>query len=147
MWEHLATELRPEILLRVALTVIAGLILGVERERHGRAAGLRTTLLVSLSACIVMIVSDSFYLNSVHAIGSVPAWHPDPARLAAGALSAWVSRGWRDHSPVESYRSGVTTAATLWFATVIGLAFDPAPLVLACLVTVCFRCVVSGPHA
>ena len=53
-----------EILIRVGLSALAGTLLGIERERHGRAAGLRTTLLVSMAACIAMIISDQFYRNS-----------------------------------------------------------------------------------
>jgi len=124
MWTDLATDLRPEILARIAMSLLVGLVLGLERERHGRAAGLRTILLVSLSSCIVMIVSERFYTTSLAAIGSAPAWHPDPSRLAAGALSGMGFLG----AGVIIRQSGriiqgVTTAATLWFATVIGLAF------------------------
>jgi putative Mg2+ transporter-C (MgtC) family protein len=54
MLNEILIDMRPEILLRIGLTLAAGFILGIERERHGRAAGLRTTLLVSLSACAVM---------------------------------------------------------------------------------------------
>lgn len=124
MWDSLATELRPEIVLRVALTLATGCILGIERERHGRAAGLRTTLLVSLSACVVMIISDFFYVQSLHETGNAPAWHPDPARLAAGALSGmgFLGAGVIIRQSNHLVR-GVTTAATLWFATVIGLSF------------------------
>jgi putative Mg2+ transporter-C (MgtC) family protein len=124
MWETIAYELRPEILLRVALTLITGVILGVEREQHGRAAGLRTVLLVSLAACLAMIVSDSFYLSSLAVTGTDPAWHPDPARLAAGVLSGmgFLGAGVIIRQTSHVVR-GVTTAATLWFATVIGLAY------------------------
>jgi len=45
----------PEIALRLALTVAAGGLLGAERSKTGHAAGLRTTLLVSLAASVAMI--------------------------------------------------------------------------------------------
>ncbi|MEI6149256.1 MAG: MgtC/SapB family protein [bacterium] len=124
MWDYLKSDLNLEILARVGLTLAMGAILGFERERHGRAAGLRTTLLVSLSSCVAMIVSDSFYLKSLAATGTAASWHPDPARLAAGVLSGMGFLGAgviiRQSSHIVW---GVTTAATLWFATVIGLAF------------------------
>ncbi len=87
LWDALRVDLRSEILIRVGLAALAGFILGFERERHGRAAGLRTTLLVTVSACVVMIISDSFYLSSLRDTKGALSWHPDPARLAAGALS------------------------------------------------------------
>lgn len=123
-WESIATDLRPELLLRIALTALAGFILGVERERHGRAAGLRTTLLVSLSSCVAMIVSDSFYLDSLKDTTAAGSWHPDPARLAAGVLTGMGFLGAGVIIRQSNYLiRGVTTAATMWFATVMGLAF------------------------
>ncbi len=121
-WETLLHDLRPEILIRLALALTAGFFIGAERESHGRAAGLRTTLLVCLSSCVAMIVSDAFYQQSFAQQGP-SNWHPDPARLAAGILAgmgflgAGVIVHQRDHIV-----QGVTTAATLWFAAIIGLA-------------------------
>jgi putative Mg2+ transporter-C (MgtC) family protein len=113
-----------EFLWRLAMAAVAGALLGIERERHGRAAGLRTTLLVCLASCVAMILSDSFYTESFERQEAPSGWHPDPARLAAGLLSgmgflgAGVIIRQRDH-----VIHGVTTAATLWFVTIIGLAF------------------------
>jgi putative Mg2+ transporter-C (MgtC) family protein len=47
-----------EIALRLALSVIAGLLIGLERGEHGRPAGLRTTLLVCLAAAVSMIQAN-----------------------------------------------------------------------------------------
>jgi putative Mg2+ transporter-C (MgtC) family protein len=44
-----------EIALRLLLTVVAGALIGINRGEHGRPAGLRTTLLVGLAACVSMI--------------------------------------------------------------------------------------------
>jgi putative Mg2+ transporter-C (MgtC) family protein len=122
-WQTLLHDLRPEILLRLGLALLAGLVVGIERESHGRAAGLRTTLLVCLSACVAMIVSDSFYQESFRAQNGAATWHPDPARLAAGILAGmgFLGAGVIVHERDHIVR-GVTTAATLWFAAIIGLA-------------------------
>jgi MgtC family len=45
----------PEIALRLALTVVAGTLIGLNRSEHGHSAGLRTTLLVCLAASVSMI--------------------------------------------------------------------------------------------
>ncbi len=137
MLNEILIDMRPEILLRIGLTLVAGFILGIERERHGRAAGLRTTLLVSLSACAVMIISDSFYVKSLALVGTDPAWHPDPARLAAGALSGmgFLGAGVIIRQTSHIVR-GVTTAATLWSATVIGLAFGSGAIGIGLLASV-----------
>jgi putative Mg2+ transporter-C (MgtC) family protein len=117
-------ELRPEILIRIAFAFVSGIVLGYEREQHGRAAGLRTTILVCVSACLAMILSESFYLNS-----PVGTPRPDPARLAAGTLSGMGFLGAGVIIRQTSYMvRGVTTAATLWCATVIGLALGAGSL-------------------
>ena len=135
-WQTFLHDLRPEILLRLGLSLVAGFFIGAERESHGRAAGLRTTLLVCLSACVAMIVSDAFYHDSFAKQGP-SNWHPDPARLAAGILAgmgflgAGVIVHQRDHIV-----QGVTTAATLWFAAIIGLALGAGSIGVGTVSTV-----------
>ncbi len=134
-WETFIHDLRPEILIRLALSLIAGFVIGAERESHGRAAGLRTTLIVCLSSCVAMIVSDSFYRESFK--GPPANWHPDPARLAAGILAGmgFLGAGVIVHQRDHVVR-GVTTAATLWFAAIIGLALGAGSIGVGVVSTV-----------
>jgi len=114
-----------DIGLRLLFSAVAGGLIGIERERHGRAAGLRTTLLVSFSSCIAMIISDSFYVDSFSSQQKDPSgWHPDPARLAAGVLAGmgFLGAGVIIRQGTHLIR-GVTTAATLWLVSILGLAF------------------------
>ena len=136
IWETILHDLRPEILLRLGLTLVAGFFIGAERESHGRAAGLRTTLLVCLSSCVAMIVSDAFYRDSFKLQGP-SNWHPDPARLAAGILAGmgFLGAGVIVHERDHIVR-GVTTAATLWFAAIIGLALGAGSLGVGLVSTV-----------
>lgn len=108
-----------EIFLRLGCSFLAGGLLGLERESHGRAAGLRTTLLICMAACMAMLVSADLQVPATPA----EEWRPDPARLAAGVLTGmgFVGAGTIIHS-ADTIR-GVTTAAVLWFATMLGLAF------------------------
>jgi putative Mg2+ transporter-C (MgtC) family protein len=126
----------PEILIRLGLATLAGAALGIEREHHGRAAGLRTTLLVCLASCVAMILSDSFYRDSYFHRAAVGGWHPDPARLAAGVLSGmgFLGAGVIIRQSNHMIR-GVTTAATLWFVTIIGLAFGAGAIGIGLLAT------------
>lgn len=120
----LSAGITPEVLLRLGLAALAGGLLGIERERRGRAAGLRTTLLVCLAACMAMILSDSFYQQSLARYPTGGGSHPDPARLAAGVLSGmgFLGAGVIIREGNHIVR-GVTTAAAIWFVTIIGLAF------------------------
>lgn len=126
-----------DVLLRLGLAAVAGTLLGIEREHHGRAAGLRTTLMVCLAACIAMILSDSFYVDSFAQQNSTGGWHPDPARLAAGVLSGmgFLGAGVIIRQNNHMIR-GVTTAATLWFVTIVGLSFGAGALGLGVVATI-----------
>ena len=53
------------IFVKLFLAALAGGAVGLEREKHGRPAGLRTHLLVALGACLMMIISEAFSYNFV----------------------------------------------------------------------------------
>ncbi|GAA5125373.1 MgtC/SapB family protein [Luteolibacter yonseiensis] len=134
-----------EILLRVALAAGAGTLLGIEREKHGRAAGLRTTLMVTLASCVAMILSDAFYEESFAKQPNMGSWHPDPARLAAGVLAGmgFLGAGVIIRQSNHMVR-GVTTAATIWFVTIIGIAFGAGAIGIGLLATVSSLMILSA---
>src|SRR5262245_46793392 len=111
-----------EIVLRVLAATAAGALVGLERESHGRPAGLRTTMLTCVAAAIAMVVSECLFAETAT---SVPGanWRPDPARLGAGILTGIGFLGAGTILRHGSMTTGVTTAASLWFVTVLGLAF------------------------
>lgn len=117
----------PDIALRLGCALVASAVLGLERESHGRAAGLRTTLLVGVGAAISMILSESFYYETT---AQGPGWRPDPARLAAGVLTGMGFLGAGTIIRQENIIRGVTTAAVLWFVTMLGLAFGSGQFLL-----------------
>ncbi|MBA3936495.1 MAG: MgtC/SapB family protein [Planctomycetes bacterium] len=112
--------------MRLGLTFAAALVIGIERESHGRAAGLRTTMLAGLAATAAMILSEQFYAP----LATTAGWHPDPARLAAGVLTGigFLGAGTIIREGVSV--RGVTTAATLWAVTVLGLTFGAGEFLL-----------------
>lgn len=109
-----------EYIFRIAASLLAGSIIGVERESHGRAAGLRTTILVCLAACLAMLISESVFISVT---GDGATSRPDPMRLSAGVLSGmgFLGAGAIIRNGIRV--NGLTTAATLWFVTMLGLAF------------------------
>ncbi|HEX4075870.1 MAG TPA: MgtC/SapB family protein [Candidatus Acidoferrales bacterium] len=110
-----------DIALRLLLTVLAAGAIGFDRDERGHSAGFRTNLLVGLAACIAMIQANAL-INSVGK-PSDSFVVMDIMRLPLGILSgigfigagAIIKRG--------EMIVGVTTAATLWFVTVMGLCF------------------------
>jgi putative Mg2+ transporter-C (MgtC) family protein len=116
-----------DILLRVGLAFFAGMLVGVDRETHGRAAGLRTTILVCVATALGMILSHG--LTAWAALHDAN-WHPDPGRLAAGMLTGMGFLGAGSIMRQENVVRGVTTAAMLWFVSVLGLAFGAGEIKL-----------------
>jgi len=110
-----------EIALRLALAVLGGTLLGINRTERGMAVGLRTTLLVCLAAAASMI--------QVNLLLDVAGRHPDSfimmdlMRLPLGILTGMGFIGGGAILRRGDMVTGVTTAATLWLATVLGLCF------------------------
>ena len=99
-----------EFILRIALAFIYGGIIGFERERVDRPAGLRTHILVALGAAQFTILSFYAFPGS------------DPARIA-GAIVAGI--GFIGAGTILQSRdkvTGITTAASLWVTASIGMA-------------------------
>jgi putative Mg2+ transporter-C (MgtC) family protein len=109
-----------EMALRLGLALVMGLVLGYEREQHGRAAGMRTTMLVCVASAVVMLLSQYLFTLSSPVGGS---WRPDPARLAAGVLAGMGFLGAGVIIQQDNAVYGVTTAAVLWFSAILGMAF------------------------
>lgn len=110
------------MVLRVALAFLAGFVVGWERENRGRPAGLRTTILTCVAAAVAMIVAEVLLVESARA-GLTNAVRADPSRLGAGILTGIGFLGAGTIMRHENFVRGVTTAATLWFVTILGLAF------------------------
>jgi putative Mg2+ transporter-C (MgtC) family protein len=122
-----------DVLIRIGFAMAAGLILGLERESHGRAAGLKTTILACVASCLAMILSEDFYRETANVAGSV--FRPDRARLAAGILTGIGFLGAGAIIRQGTLVRGVTTAAVLWFITILGLAFGSGHIQLGIIGT------------
>jgi len=115
------TALTLETLSSLLLAVALGAIVGIQREIAHRPAGLRTHMLVCLGSCLFTIVSMNFSL--------------DPARIAAGIVAGigFIGAGtiWAEKDKVK----GITTAASLWATSAIGLTIGIGDYPLAIVVT------------
>lgn len=115
------------MLLRISAAVVTGLVLGLERESRGRPAGLRTTTLVCVAATMAALLSEFWYAGA--ATGGAD-WRPDPARLAAGVLAGMGFLGAGTILRQGNLVRGLTTAAVLWYVTILGLAYGSGYIVL-----------------
>ncbi|MDR5758509.1 MgtC/SapB family protein [Caballeronia sp. LZ035] len=115
-----------DVCVRLSLAVLAGILIGLNRGESGKAAGLRTTLLVCLAACLAMLQVNALLLQA----GKTPESFAvlDLMRLPLGILSGVGFIGAGAIMRKDGLVKGVTTAATLWFVTVIGLLFGGGQL-------------------
>lgn len=104
------------ILIRLIFAFLLGGIIGFERERKGRSAGLRTHILVCSGSCLIMLVSIYMYTLFTNELSL------DPARIAAGVVTGigFLGAGTIIRSAQEV--RGLTTAASVWISAAIGLA-------------------------
>lgn len=124
----------PVIALRLFLTIMAGGLLGLERSKTGHAAGLRTTLLVTLAASISMIQMNLLIETNGKPHDSYIVM--DLMRLPLGILTGVGFIGAGAIVRKNELVIGLTTAATMWFATVIGLCLGGGQLILGSVSTI-----------
>lgn len=104
------------VAIRLFLAAFLGAIIGVEREMKNRAAGFRTHIIVSVGACLIMLIG-------VDAIGGISSDNArDIARIAGQVVSGIGFLGAGTILQNKDGVSGLTTAATLWLSAAIGLA-------------------------
>ncbi|TSD84537.1 MgtC/SapB family protein [Mycobacterium sp. KBS0706] len=118
----------PDLLLRIALATLAGAIIGWNRGAHGRPAGLRTHLLVCLAAAFSMVLANLLLFTTGKTSESFVQM--DVMRLPLGILSGIGFIGGGAILQRGDLVMGVTTAATLWFVTMMGLCFGAGELIL-----------------
>ncbi len=104
-----------KVFVRLILSVAIGLIIGSERAKHGRAAGMRTHVLVALGACLTSLMS--IYVSEVMGAGG------DVMRISAQVISGigFLGAGMiiiKNNDVI----TGLTTAAGVWATSIIGIA-------------------------
>jgi putative Mg2+ transporter-C (MgtC) family protein len=115
------TVLTIETFLALLLAVALGAIVGIEREKSHKPAGLRTHMLVSLGACLFTMMSTSFGAQPAQVAGGIVA---GIGFIGAGTI-------WAEKDKVQ----GITTAASLWATAAIGLTVGIGDYPLAAAVT------------
>lgn len=106
------------IFIRLMLAVCLGGLIGFEREQSNHAAGLRTNILVCLGSCLLMMLSIYGFSDFV----DEPNVRVDPARLAAAVITGIGFLGAGTILFTGKSITGLTTAASLWVVSAIGLA-------------------------
>ena len=116
-----------EMILRFLLAVALGAGIGYQRERAGKAAGMRTLILVSAGAALFTLVSEyGFAAQGV-----------DISRIAAGVVAGigFIGAGVILRGESEQEVAGLTTAATIWVTAAIGLTAGAGLYLVAVIAT------------
>ncbi len=105
------TPLEMEIVTKLVIAAIFGILIGLEREFHKKPAGMRTHALVCMGAALFTVLSFSFSGSNV-----------DESRIAAGIVTGIGFLGAGIVFRAEDRVRGITTAAELWVLAAIGVA-------------------------
>ncbi len=125
-----------DMVLRILTAATLGAIIGYQRERAGKPAGLRTVVLVCVGAAL-------FTIASIYGFGATA----DPSRVAAGIV---VGIGFLGAGAIIRLRGGIveglTTAATIWVAAGIGLAAGAGLYLISAVTAAVILIVLLLPH-
>jgi len=113
-----------EALVRLLVAGGLGAVIGLERQIHGRPAGLRTHILVCMGATLVMI-----------AVQAMAEW-VDPGRAVAGIVTGIGFLGAGAIIKARDIVRGLTTAACIWFVAALGVLIGQGQYVLGVVATV-----------
>ena len=125
-----------EMVLRLLLAAALGAAIGFQRERAGKAAGIRTHSLICLGSALFAAVSALAFPDA------------DPTRIAAGIVTGigFLGAGAIIHRE-GGLVGGLTTAATIWVVAGIGLAAGAGMYIVAAAAAVLVIAVLFIPHS
>lgn len=125
-------------IFRLIISMLLGMIVGAERKRKGQTAGIRTFALISMGACLAMLLS--IYVPQEY----LGLKNGDPGRIAAQVITGIGFLGGGAMIQMRGTVKGLTTAAGIWITAIIGMAvgigmyivsFATTGLVLITLIT------------
>ena len=128
-----------EITVRLLVAALLGSVIGFERERLLWAAGLRTHMLVSVGACLFMVVSAYGFAGVLG-----PRVILDPSRVAAGVVTGVGFLGAGSIILRNEVVKGLTTAASLWTVAAVGLAVGGGLYLAALAATLIVLVILAG---
>ncbi len=121
-----------EMMLRVVIAAVCGGVVGIERSKRFKDAGIRTHCMVACAAAVMMIISKYGFMDIIDGTRGA-----DPSRVAAGIVTGvgFLGAGMIYRDRHQSLK-GLTTAAGLWCVAGIGMAAGAGMYFLAVFSTV-----------
>ncbi|CAN5838607.1 hypothetical protein BH23ACT12_BH23ACT12_23840 [soil metagenome] len=120
-----------ELALRIAIAVVLGAIIGLERELTGQTAGLRTHITISMGAALFAIASAYSFTEFIQPQADTN-YQVDVTRIASNVVTGVGFLGGGAIIKHGASVSGLTTAASIWVTAAVGLTvglggFSPLP--------------------
>ncbi|MEQ9406186.1 MAG: MgtC/SapB family protein [Fuerstiella sp.] len=109
----------PDLILRPLAAVVCAAILGMDRERHGKPAGLRTQMMVALGTTIFTMATMDLHSRETQGAGASVV---DPTRVIAGVIGGLGFLGAGSIMQSGGSVRGLTTASTVWVVGSVGIA-------------------------
>ena len=126
-----------DIVIRLGLSAILGVAIGIERARREQSAGMRTYAVVSMASALIMIVS-------IYGVPVVESNQHDSSRIAAQVVSGIGFLGAGVIFMRRNVVHGLTTAALLWAASGVGLAVGGGLLLTGSIATAFLLLITGG---
>ncbi len=120
------TEPLSEYVMRLVIALLIGGAIGLEREFKGKPAGMRTNMLICVGSCLIMILSIE--------VARMAARTSDPGRIAAQVVTGIGFLGAGTIIRSRFHIVGLTTAATIWALSALGLAIGAGFILLSAIV-------------
>ena len=130
MYTSIYAEL--EYILRLVLAAICGAVIGLEREKRQKSAGLRTHIMVAVASSLMMLVSKYGFFDVI----GIDGLDADVSRIAAGVVSAIDFIGGGVIFIKRDNLVGLTTAAGLWATVGVGIAIGAGMYAIGVFTTV-----------
>lgn len=127
-----------ESVSRLILAAVLGAIIGFQREKAGKPAGLRTHILIAMGSALFTVVS-------IYGFGSAA----DPSRIAAGIVTGigFIGAGVIFRGMSGDRVMGITTAASIWITAAIGIAAGAGLYIIAAAAAIITLLVLMIPRA
>jgi putative Mg2+ transporter-C (MgtC) family protein len=132
VWEELTAGLPDSrqlihVIIRLVAAAILGAVIGIDRERAGKAAGFRTHILVTLGTCVFVLAGSGYGMSS-----------DGLSRIIQGIVTGigFIGAGSILKLDEKQQVQGLTTSAGIWMTAAIGVAVGLGALGLAILATI-----------
>ena len=119
--------------VRLLVAMLLGGVVGMERQARGREAGLRTNILVCLGSAALIVAFQKLSLEIN--MGAESAIRMDPARAAAGVITGIGFLGAGTIVKSKDFVRGLTTAASIWVVSAIGVTVGLGEYVISLVLT------------